>query len=88
MKIRDLLINLLKHDIDLDVFLINGSDLVSPAVVVEAIVKPHALRSVGLPLKIYDAELVGNMEDIIGHQTGEPHINRQTKPNALFITWI
>lgn len=73
MKIRDLLINLLKHDIDLDVFLVNGNDLVSPSIVTDAVIN-H--RSIGLPPKLYNTDMVGN--------SGEQHI----EPNAVLIMWM
>jgi hypothetical protein len=59
MKIRDLIINLLKHDIDLDVFLINGNDLVSPSVMAEAIISHDPSN---LPPKLYKAVVVSGTE--------------------------
>lgn len=73
MKIRDLIVNLLKYDIDLDVFLVNGNDLMSPSVTTEAVVKN---RSIGIPPKLYDTDMVGN--------SGEQHI----EPNALILMWM
>lgn len=84
MKVRDLIINLLKHDIDLDVFLVNGNDLMSPSVTTDAVIER---MPIGTPPKFDETKLVG-LEALISSLAKKSPVNEVEKPNAVLIMWM
>lgn len=72
MTVRELIEELIKHDMEFQVYLINGNDLMWPSKIAEARIK---LTYTTIPPKLYDAEFLS------------PEVYGNFYPNSLIIHW-